>query len=75
MYLVLMQYVKLQLEPSQQPVPQGVREALEPGVYAILDITTHDGMRIMSDGMDAGGRVVFREMWRVYQRFGKWNGV
>ncbi|KAK4039203.1 nucleolar pre-ribosomal-associated protein 2 [Parachaetomium inaequale] len=73
MYLVLMQYVRLQL--AHAPVPHGVREALEPGVYAVLDVTTGDGMRIMSDGMDASGRVVFREMFRLYQRFGKWSGV
>jgi nucleolar pre-ribosomal-associated protein 2 len=73
MYLVLMQYVRLQL--AHAPVPHAVREALEPGVYAVLDITTGDGMRIMSDGMDASGRVVFREMFRLYQRFGKWSGV
>jgi len=72
MYLVLMQYVKLQLEFV---VPHAVREALEPGVYSIMDITTQDGMRIMNDAMDAGGRVVFREMWKMYQRFGKWSGV
>lgn len=71
-YLVLMQYVRLQLE---FPVSHAVREALEPGMYAVLDVTTPDGMRIMSDGMDASGRVVFREMYKLYQRFGKWSGV
>lgn len=71
-YLVLMQYVRLQLE---FPVPHAVREALEPGMYAVLDVTTPDGMRIMSDGMDASGRVLFREMYKLYQRFGKWSGV
>ncbi|KAL2137354.1 hypothetical protein VTI74DRAFT_3294 [Chaetomium olivicolor] len=72
MYLVLMQYVKLQLEFV---VPHGVREALEPGVNSIMDITTRDGMKIMSEGMDAGGRVVLREIWRRWERFGRWSGV
>ncbi|KAL2188295.1 hypothetical protein L209DRAFT_751145 [Thermothelomyces heterothallicus CBS 203.75] len=72
MYLVLMQYVKLQLE---YVVPLGVREALEPGVYAIMGITTPDVLRIMNDGLDPGGRVVFKEMYKMYQRFGKWSGV
>lgn len=86
MYLVLMQYIRLQLS-SKLPggtIPHKVREALEPGVYAILDITTRDGLRIMNDGMDsggayggggAGGRVVLREMYKGYERFGKWSGV
>ncbi|KAK4143832.1 nucleolar pre-ribosomal-associated protein 2 [Dichotomopilus funicola] len=82
MYLVLMQYIRLQLS-SKLPggtIPHKVREALEPGVYAILDITTRDGLRIMNDGMDgggggAGGRVVLREMYKGYEKFGKWSGV
>jgi nucleolar pre-ribosomal-associated protein 2 len=72
MPLVLMQYVRLQLAHA---VPHGVREALAPGAYAILDITSPDGLRVMNDGMDPSGRVVFREMYKLYQRFGKWSGV
>ncbi|KAL2164101.1 hypothetical protein VTH06DRAFT_3315 [Thermothelomyces fergusii] len=72
MYLVLMQYVKLQLE---YVVPLGVREALEPGVYAIMGVTTADVLRVLNDGLDPGGRVVFKEMYKMYQRFGKWTGV
>jgi nucleolar pre-ribosomal-associated protein 2 len=75
MYLVLMQYVKLQLEVGGGGVSHAVREALEPGMYSVMDITTQDGLRIMSDGMDGSGRVVFREMWKMWQRFGKWSGV
>ena len=72
MYLVLMQYVKLQLEYA---VSHGVREALETGMYSVLDITTHDGMKLMNDAMDPSGRVIFREVYKQYQRFGKWSGV
>lgn len=72
MYLVLMQYIKLQLE---YVVPLGVREALEPGVYSIMGITTPDMLRVMNDGLDPGGRVVFKEMYKMYQKFGKWSGV
>ncbi|GAB1320138.1 Urb2/Npa2 family-domain-containing protein [Madurella fahalii] len=72
MYLVLMQYVKLQLE---HVVPHGVREALETGVYSVMDITTPDGFKIMNDAMDPSGRVIFKEMYKQYQKFGKWTGV
>ena len=71
-YLVLMQYVKLHLAGA---VPRGVREALEPGVYSVLDVTTADGMKIMNDAMDPSGRVIFKDMFKLYQRFGKWSGV
>ncbi|KAK3295539.1 Urb2/Npa2 family-domain-containing protein [Chaetomium fimeti] len=74
MPLVLMGYVRLQLRLAH-PVPHGVREALAPGLYAILDITSPDGLRVLNDGLDGSGRVVFREMYRLYQRFGKWSGV
>lgn len=72
MYLVLMSYIKLQLE---HPVPRAVREALEPGVYAILNITNEQGRRILNEAVDGSGRAIFKEMYRRYVKFGKWSGV
>lgn len=72
MYLVLMLYVRLQLE---QGVPRAVREAVEPGVFSVLDITTPEVRRIMNDAMDASGRAVLRELYKQYLKFGKWSGV
>ena len=72
MYLVLVLYVKLQLE---RPVPRAVRAALAPGVYSVLDITTPEGRRVINEAVDASGRAIFREMYKQYVRFGKWNGV
>ena len=72
MYLVLMLYIKLQLEC---PVPRVVREALQPGVYSILDITTMEGRRILNEAVDGSGRAIFRELYKQYVKFGKWSGV
>lgn len=73
MYLVLMAYVKLQLEFV---VPLVVRQQLETGMFSIVDITPAEGeLRIMNDGMDPSGRVIFREMYKRWERFGKWSGV
>lgn len=72
MYLVLMTYIKLQLE---HVVSHAVREALEPGVYSILDITTQEGRRILNEAVDGSGRAIFREMHRRYVKFGRWSGV
>lgn len=72
LYLVLMSYIKLQLE---HVVPGAIREALEPGVYAVLDITSHGGKRILNEAVDASGRAIFREMHKRYDKFGKWSGV
>lgn len=72
MYLVLISYIKLQLE---HVVPHAVREALQPGVYSVLDITTQEGRRILNEAVDGSGRAVFKEIYRRYVKFGKWSGV
>ncbi|KAJ6446623.1 Nucleolar 27S pre-rRNA processing protein [Purpureocillium lavendulum] len=72
MYLVLMQYAKLQLEEN---VPRAIREALEPAMNSIFDITTPEGRKILNDAMDASGRAILREMFKRYVKFGKWSGV
>lgn len=72
MYLVLMSYIKLQLE---KPVLRAVREALEPGVYSVLDITPDETRRIMSELMDDSGRMIFMDLMRQFRKFGKWSGV
>lgn len=72
LYLVLMSYIKLQLEHA---VPRAVRDALEPGVYSVLDITSPGGRRILNEAVDGSGRAVFKEMYRRYVKFGKWSGV
>ncbi|KAM0284963.1 hypothetical protein ACHAQH_001652 [Verticillium albo-atrum] len=71
-YLVLMLYVKLQLEVD---VPHGVREALEPGMNSIFDVTPPEVRKILNDAMDASGRAILREMFKRYTQFGKWSGV
>jgi len=72
MYMVLMAYIKAQLENE---VPHGVREALEPGIFSILGITPEPTRFIMNDAMDPSGRAIFKEIHRRWQRFGKWKGV
>ncbi|ROW12628.1 hypothetical protein VMCG_00111 [Cytospora schulzeri] len=72
MYLVLMLYIKLQLE---HPVPRAVREALQSGVYSILDVTTPEGRRILNEAVDGSGRAIFRELYKQYVKFGKWSGI
>lgn len=71
-YLVLMQYVKLQLEAD---VPREVGEALEPAMNSIFDVTPSEVRKILNDAMDASGRAILREMFKRYVKFGKWSGV
>ena len=72
MYLVLMQYVKLQLENDVQ---RPIREALEPAMNSIFNITPPEGRKILNDAMDGSGRAILREMFKRYTKFGKWSGV
>lgn len=72
MYLILMQYVKLQLEAN---VTAEVREALEPAMNSIFDITPPEVRKILNDAMDSSGRVILKEMFKRYVKFGKWIGV
>lgn len=72
MYLLLVQYVKLQLESN---VSTQVREALEPAMYSIFDITPPEGRKILNDAMDASGRAILKEMFKRYVKFGKWSGI
>jgi nucleolar pre-ribosomal-associated protein 2 len=72
MYLILMQYVKLQLEVN---ISRQVRDSLEPAMNSIFDITPPEGRKILNDAMDSNGRAILREMFKRYTKFGKWSGV
>lgn len=72
MFHVVELYVKLQLEVA---VPQDMRKALEPGIYAVLNITPEGCRRVMNESLDVNGRAVFRELFATYKKFGRWSGV
>jgi len=72
MHLVLTQYIELQLHHT---VSHEVREALDAGMYSVLDITPRDTLDVMNDALDRSGRVLFGELYKQYQRFGKWSGI
>ncbi|KAH6664389.1 Urb2/Npa2 family protein [Plectosphaerella plurivora] len=71
-YLLLLQYVKLQLEVD---VSREIREALEPAMFSVFDVTPADVRKILNDAMDASGRAVLRDMFKRYTQFGRWSGV
>ncbi|OAA64280.1 Nucleolar 27S pre-rRNA processing, Urb2/Npa2 [Niveomyces insectorum RCEF 264] len=73
MYLVLMAYLKLQLDGAV--VQHRVREALEPGLFSVLSITPDTTRRLLNDAVDAGGRALFKDLYRRWLQFGKWKGV
>lgn len=76
MYVVLETYIKLQLsEGVGGSVPRDVRKALEPGVYAILDVTPQGTRRVLNESLDVNGRALFRQMYGEYRKFGRWSGI
>ncbi|KAI5928527.1 Urb2/Npa2 family-domain-containing protein [Camillea tinctor] len=74
MFHVLETYIRLQLDGTAN-VSREVRQALQPGVFAVLDITPEGRRRVLNESLDAGGRAVFRQMFAEYKKFGRWSGV
>ncbi|KIH90330.1 hypothetical protein SPBR_00041 [Sporothrix brasiliensis 5110] len=73
MYLVLMTYIKLQIDGAV--LSRSVREALEPGLFSVLAITPDGTRRLLNDAVDASGRALFKDLYRRWLQFGKWKGV
>ncbi|KAL1895312.1 hypothetical protein Cpir12675_003329 [Ceratocystis pirilliformis] len=72
MYLILVSYVKLQL---QVDVPRPVRDALELGMNTIFNITPPEVRKILNDSLDMSGRAILGTQYKRYKQFGKWTGV
>lgn len=74
---LLMDYLDCRLRYSTATsiaIPsQAVKEALLPGIYAVLDVLTPDTRRMLNAALDASARALFRVLWADYQRFRTWN--
>ncbi|CAM9445578.1 unnamed protein product [Choristocarpus tenellus] len=68
---VLAEYVYQAGSSALQP---GVREALLPGVFSVVDICTPREMQHLHTLLDATGKVVFRSLHEEYQRKYKYSG-
>ncbi|CAK7273709.1 hypothetical protein SEPCBS57363_005788 [Sporothrix epigloea] len=73
MYLVLMTYIKLQTDGVSLSV--GVRDALEPGLFSILSITSDEMRRLLIGAIDANGQILFKRLYNSWLKSGKWKGV
>ncbi|KAI5298214.1 hypothetical protein KEM55_003664 [Ascosphaera atra] len=67
---VVMEYALCSIRGRLQPA---VKAALVPGLYAILDVMTREGMRGMNAAMDGSSRAIFRSLYEDYVRFGRWD--
>ncbi|TKA80743.1 hypothetical protein B0A55_02686 [Friedmanniomyces simplex] len=58
-------------------VGEGVREALVPGLWAMIEameINNADAVKSLSTAMNNGERAVLRSLYDEYKTFGKWRG-
>ncbi|KAI5294501.1 hypothetical protein KEM52_003864 [Ascosphaera acerosa] len=67
---VVLEFAVCSLRARLQPV---VRAALMPGLYAILDVMSQDGLKGMNASMDAPTRAMFRGLYEDYKRYGRWT--
>lgn len=52
----------------------GMRVALDPGLYSVLNVMSPEVMRTMNAGMKEGQRAVWKALYEDWQRFGRWKG-
>lgn len=54
-------------------IPSSSKEKLMPGLYAVVDVMDRETMRGMNGAMDSNGRAVWKELFRNWERFGRWD--
>lgn len=74
MPLVVSSFIKYQLDGGLKMDSQ-VREELVRGVWAVFDVMSVEGRRVLGESLDASGRAVLSEMIKDWTRFGKWKGL
>lgn len=63
---LIMEYCTCQLKGRLTPE---MKLALEPGLYAVLNVMTKEGMRTMNAALDDSGRAVWKVLYEEWRRF------
>lgn len=71
LHYLIMEYCQCQLKGK---LPPDMRSALNPGLWAVLEVMSKELMRSMNAQMDASSRSVFKALYDDFKRFGKWTG-
>ena len=69
-YLVIT-YCECQLQGRL--ATEGLKEALEPGLWAILGCMGEEVKRTMNAGMDTRQRAIWKKLYEDWKRFGRWQ--
>ena len=67
---VLMEFCQCQLHGRIDPE---VRNALNPGLYALFGAMSPDVLRTINAALDPAGRAIFKVTFEDYRRFGRWH--
>jgi nucleolar pre-ribosomal-associated protein 2 len=57
----------------QAPLKPEIKNALAPGLYAVLDAMPTESKRALNASLDVSARAIFKTLHEDYVRFGKWN--
>lgn len=68
---VLMELCECQLKGRLVGGADGARDALTPGVWAMLEVIGKDGLSACMEGMAGGGRSVLRGWWEEWRTIGR----
>lgn len=68
--VLLKHYIGLSLTHS---LPQEVRSAITPGLYAMFDVMQPSTLRSLNLSLDNPGRVLFKSLYEDWSKFGKWK--
>lgn len=52
---------------------KGIREALEPGLWAVIRCLGDDVKRTMNAAMDPNGRAIWKKLYEDWKKFGEWQ--
>ena len=52
---------------------ESMKEALEPGLWAVLGCFGDDMRRTMNAGMDPNGRAIWKRLYEDWKKFGEWQ--
>ena len=64
---LIMEYCSCQLKGRLLPE---VKTALNPGIWAVLDVVQQEVMRTMNAAMDPASRSIFKALYEDYRRVG-----
>ena len=77
MQYLIMTYCECQLNGQlveDNDDTEGMKQALEPGLWAALGCMSPNIMRAMSAALDGSARVIWKKLYDDWKEFGQWKG-